>query len=78
MHRTMRARSALVTRVVAAVAVAWLCGTPVAAAAPLAPSDSCAYASVDGGPSGGAVAVAGDGGMCSAGPSTRPPKPTPP
>ncbi|MFD8565299.1 hypothetical protein [Streptomyces sp. NPDC059639] len=81
MHRTQRAGhrvSGLVPRVLAVLLTAWLCGVPAAAASALAPSDSCAYASVDGGATGGAVAVSGDGVVCSAGPSTPPPKkPTP-
>ncbi|MBO1334599.1 hypothetical protein, partial [Streptomyces sp. VRA16 Mangrove soil] len=81
MHRTQRAgrpASGLVTRILAVVFTAWLCGVPAAAATALAPADNCAYASVDGGGTGGAVAVSGDGVVCSAGPSTPPPKkPTP-
>ncbi|MCX4831588.1 hypothetical protein OG785_36815 [Streptomyces sp. NBC_00006] len=76
-HRTKRSGSALVTRVIAVLATAWLCGAPSAAAiaAPLAvPADACAYASVDGGSSGDAVAVSGSGVICRAGPSTPPPK----
>ncbi|MER5437374.1 hypothetical protein [Streptomyces sp. NPDC002790] len=75
-HRTKRSGSALVTRVIAVLATAWLCGAPSAAAtaAPVAvPADNCAYASVDGGSSGHAVAVSGSG-VCRAGPSTPPPK----
>ena len=75
MHRTKRSTSALVTRVVAVLATAWLCGAPSAAAMPAtAPADNCAYASVDGGSSGDAVAVSGSGVVCRAGPTTPPPK----
>ncbi|NEB73941.1 hypothetical protein G3I40_01600, partial [Streptomyces sp. SID14478] len=75
MPRTTRARSVLVTRVLAVLTTAWLCGAPFAAAAPFAPADNCAYASIDGRTGGGgAVAVSGDGVICSAGPRTPPPK----
>ncbi|MGP3770093.1 hypothetical protein ACTWJ8_04580 [Streptomyces sp. SDT5-1] len=75
MHRTKRSTSALVTRAVAVLATAWLCGAPSAAAMPaVTPADNCAYASVDGGSSGDAVAVSGSGVICRAGPTTPPPK----
>ncbi|MCQ4214054.1 hypothetical protein, partial [Streptomyces longispororuber] len=66
MDRTSRARSALVTRVLAVLATAWLCGAAAPVAQALAPADNCAYASIDGGATGGAVAVSGDGVTCSA------------
>ncbi|MEV0318021.1 hypothetical protein ACIBKX_07140 [Streptomyces sp. NPDC050658] len=70
--------SALVTRVLALLVLAWLLGSPATAAA--LPADDCAYASIDqdgSGPGGDNVAVAGDGVVCRAGP-TRKPKPPPP
>lgn len=84
-----RASSGLVTRLLALLVLIWLLGTPTASAAvagtalaaPAAPFDNCAYASIteDGDASGGdAVAVAGDGVVCRAGPTPRPKPPPPP
>lgn len=78
-HGSTRASSGLVTRLLALLVLAWLLGAPAAAAAPAAaPADNCAYASIGDGPGGDAVAVAGDGVVCRAGPTRRPKPPPPP
>ncbi|MER7201810.1 hypothetical protein, partial [Streptomyces sp. NPDC000188] len=68
MYGSRGARSTLVTRVVAVLALAWLLGSPAAGAtaAALTPADNCAYASI--GKGGDAIARAGDGVVCRAGP----------
>ncbi|WP_229871730.1 hypothetical protein [Streptomyces longisporoflavus] len=79
MHGTTKASSGLVTRLSALLVLAWLLGSPTAAAAPAAaPADNCAYASIGDAPGGDSVAVAGDGVVCSAGPTHRPKPPPPP
>lgn len=78
-HGSSRASTGLVTRLTALLVLAWLLGSPTAAAAPVtAPADNCSYASIGDAPGGDAVAVAGDGVVCQAGPTHRPKPPPPP